>query len=138
MDQTIGNDLKQWVIEYACSLLGGSYDQPFENDFESTVLRHNATGKWFGLLMNLPICRFTGNESDQKSAWVLNLKCEPEDSIVWREMFSDIYPGYHMNKRHWISVLLRGNVSTEVLERLIYKSYLLTSKNGRKKRQCEH
>lgn len=119
-------EFKCFAEEYALSLPGGYADHPFENDFETTVLRHGIGGKWFGLLMRVPLNRFFENRTGV--VWVLNLKCAPEDSIVWQELFSHILPAYHMNKRLWISVLLTGDVPAQTLEKLIYKSYLLTKK----------
>ena len=59
---------------------------------------------------------------------VLNLKCDPEESFIVREMYGGIIPAYHMNKRHWISVILNGSVPVDFTERLTEKSYDLTRK----------
>jgi predicted DNA-binding protein (MmcQ/YjbR family) len=64
---------------------------------------------------------------------VVNLKIDPEESYAVREMFSGITPAYHMNKRHWISVILDGSVPMEFCEILIEKSYDLTRKKIKKK-----
>ena len=119
------------VVEFALSLPGAVADQPFEDDFETTVFRHGEGGKWFGLLMNLSKRR-VGIEDDG-IVDVLNLKIDPEESYAVREMFEGILPAYHMNKRHWISVILDGSVPLEFCEILIEKSYGLTKKNVKKK-----
>jgi predicted DNA-binding protein (MmcQ/YjbR family) len=41
----------------------------------------------------------------------INLKCEPEKAIELREEYESVQPGYHMNKKHWITVTIDGSVS---------------------------
>ncbi|MEY4659591.1 MAG: MmcQ/YjbR family DNA-binding protein [Crocinitomicaceae bacterium] len=55
----------------------------------------------------------------------INLKCDPEKALDLRERFQAIQPGYHMNKKHWNTVLLRDDVSDQMLLNLVDDSYLL-------------
>ena len=55
----------------------------------------------------------------------ITLKSDPEDSIALREQYAEITPGYHMNKKHWISVNLDGGLSRELVEELVFASYAL-------------
>lgn len=55
----------------------------------------------------------------------MNLKCLPEKAEVLREQFPAIIPGYHMNKRHWNSLILDGSISDELVFSLIDDSYEL-------------
>ena len=48
--------------------------------------------------------------------------------IFWRDAFSSVVPAYHMNKRHWISVILDGGMADEDIDMLIEDSYRLTRK----------
>lgn len=52
-----------------------------------------------------------------------NLKADPEYSEQLRDRYRDIFPGYHMNKRHWISVRFTGDVSDTLQRDLILHSY---------------
>jgi predicted DNA-binding protein (MmcQ/YjbR family) len=54
----------------------------------------------------------------------LSLKCDPEDSIALREEFTAITPGYHLNKKHWITVKV-GAVPDDLVEQLITGSHAL-------------
>lgn len=99
-------------------------DYPFSNDYDSAVFRHKNNRKWFALLMKVPKCRMGlgGNEI----AEVLNLKCDP----MLREPLMQtkgIYVSYHMNKVHWISVLL-DEIDDSTLETLLEMSFNLTKK----------
>ncbi len=117
---------REAVLTYALSLPGAVADNPFEDDLETTVLRHGIEGKWFGILMYVQKRRVGIDEDGFID--VLNLKIDPEESYAVRELFDGIIPAYHMNKRHWISVLLNGSVPMEMQEILIGKSYDLTKK----------
>ncbi|MDE7179622.1 MAG: MmcQ/YjbR family DNA-binding protein [Muribaculaceae bacterium] len=54
------------------------------------------------------------------------LKADPEYSIELRERYESIRPGYHMNKRHWISVDFNGDVPESLQRELIRHSYMQT------------
>ena len=54
-----------------------------------------------------------------------NVKCSPEEVEVLREQYSCVQPGYHMNKKHWNTVLADGTVSDSLLRKWIDDSYAL-------------
>jgi len=53
----------------------------------------------------------------------INLKCDPQQALVLRDIFDAVAPGYHMNKAHWNTVLLDGTIPDGELERMIDHSY---------------
>jgi predicted DNA-binding protein (MmcQ/YjbR family) len=53
------------------------------------------------------------------------LKCNPEKAIELRELFAGIAPGYHMNKKHWITVTMNEDVPDSLVLELISQSYQL-------------
>lgn len=53
----------------------------------------------------------------------VNLKAEPEQAVAWREEFAEVKPGYHMNKKHWNTVDLRGRLSKKMIAIMIDHSY---------------
>ena len=123
------NKERENIINFALSLEGAMADKPFPEDFDTTVLRHKDTGKWFGIIMNI-----SGNKvglSPEIKVDVMNVKCKPEDTFTAREISSGILPAYHMNKKHWISILLNGTVEKELTEALLENSYELTKKKRR-------
>jgi predicted DNA-binding protein (MmcQ/YjbR family) len=58
----------------------------------------------------------------------INLKCDPEEAQILRGMHKSIIPGYHMNKEHWNTLILDGNLPDELIYRLIDDSYNLVIK----------
>lgn len=61
----------------------------------------------------------------QNNLMMLNLKCDPDESAALRDLFPAIKPGYHMDKKHWISVYFDGTVPAGEVKRLVDNSYLL-------------
>ncbi|OYT17627.1 MAG: MmcQ-like protein [Bacteroidetes bacterium 4572_77] len=55
----------------------------------------------------------------------VNLKCEPERATALREQYTEIIPGYHMNKKHWNTVSLEGDLPIDLIKSLIDDSYNL-------------
>ena len=62
----------------------------------------------------------------------INLKCDPDFAQVLRQRFTGIIPGYHMNKRHWNTVVLDGSVPDDLVLDMIDDSYELVVKGLRK------
>lgn len=60
-----------------------------------------------------------------------NVKCHPEKAVELREQYACVLPGYHMNKKHWNTILVEGTLSGSQLKEFIKDSYFLVS--GRKK-----
>ena len=67
----------------------------------------------------------------------MNLKCEPEKAIELREMYSSVLPGYHMNKKHWNTILIDGSVSDGQLQKWIDHSYDEVVRKMTKKMQAD-
>ena len=60
-----------------------------------------------------------------------NVKCDPAKAIELREEYSCILPGYHMNKKHWNTVVVDGTLSNQQLKEMIDGSYALVKKGAR-------
>ncbi len=97
---------------FCLSLPGTSCDYPFDEN----VKAFRVSGKIFALL-------------DDKSFDTINLKCDPELALQWRNQFPDVQPGYHMNKKHWNTVQLHGNLSDERILEMIQHSYDMVIKS---------
>lgn len=61
-----------------------------------------------------------------------NVKCDPELALELREQFACVLPGYHMNKKHWNTIIVDGTVSSSKIKEWIDHSYNLIAE-GRKK-----
>lgn len=82
---------------------------PFDND----TLVFKVAGKMFALV------------SLERIPPSVNLKCDPERAVRLRETYAAVGPGYHMNKRHWNTVMLESDLDADRLRELIDHSYEL-------------
>ena len=113
---------KQQFLEYCLSAYGTSPDYPFDDLFESAVLRHADNRKWYALVMSVSRRKF-GFESDEVTD-VVNLKL-PTEMFGSFGAADGVYPAYHMNKLHWISVLL-PDAPEDVVKFLVNVSFEAT------------
>ena len=116
---------KQEFFEYCLNTYGTSPDYPFEGDFETAVLRHADNRKWYALVMKVSRRKF-GFESDEVID-VVNLKI-PTEMFGSFGATDGVYPAYHMNKLHWISVLL-PDAPNDVVQFLVNVSFEATKSN---------
>lgn len=100
--------------EYALSLNSATESFPFGN--ETLVFKVN--NKIFLLAsLSSEILQF-------------NVKCNPDYAEELREKYACILPGYHMNKRHWNTIIIDGSLSVSQLRAFIKNSYSLVAKKG--------
>lgn len=90
------------------------------------VFRHGDNRKWFALVATIS-SKSLGLE-DERGIDVINLKFDKNQTYDFAETSDHIFPAYHMNKNNWITVVLDGGLSDEMIFELIRKSYLLTDK----------
>ena len=122
---------RKWVIDYIKSEYNVDSETPFADSPDTIVFRNRRNKKWFGVIIgDLPKEKL-GLDSLER-ADILNLKCDPLFSYNVVNNCG-IFKAYHMNKEHWISVLLDGSVSEEEITFLINMSYMLVDKKKTKK-----
>lgn len=77
-----------------------------------------------------------GKGDGDKQDWWMNLKCDPEEAVMLRDIFPSVIPGYHMNKRLWNTVILDGSIPKGEIERMMDNSFkLVVSKMTKKDQQ---
>ena len=111
---------KQQLINEILKRYDVKADYPFGD--QTTIFRHKHNKKWFGVLMNIPKNKIVG-ESKEKTE-VLNVKVS---SILKEALLqkSGIYTAYHMNKTHWISIII-AEIENKDLITLLDISFDLT------------
>ncbi len=114
---------RQRILKYAAEQYHVQPAFLFQGAPETAVLRHES-GKWFAIIMPVHRSRF-GLPEDAVSD-VINVKCEPLmlGSVLRQKGF---FPAYHMNKQHWVSILLDGTVAAERVLSALQMSYALTA-----------
>lgn len=121
---------KQTFLTHCLNTYNTTPDYPFEEDFETAVLRHSNNRKWYAIVMRVSRRKF-GFDSDEVID-VVNLKLP-------LEMFGSfcaadgVYPAYHMNKLHWVSVLL-PDAADDLIEFLVNASYEATKDKTKRRK----
>ena len=124
---------RQEFLQYCMDTYSTSPDYPFDEDFVTAVLRHEDNQKWYALVMSVPR-RKLGLDSDE-IVDVVNLKL-PIEMFGSFGASDGVYPAYHMNKLHWISVLL-PDAPDDVLRFLVNVSFEATKQSKSKKRRAD-
>jgi predicted DNA-binding protein (MmcQ/YjbR family) len=104
------------VEEYILSLSGAYLDYPFGKDvvvYKVPSHKKEDNGKMFALI------------AENKLPIRISLKCEPKLSEFLKEKYESVMPGYHLNKKHWITVVMTGQLSWDEIKDLIRHSYEL-------------
>ena len=123
---------KQEFFELCSSSYFTQPDYPFDDWMESAVFRHADNKKWFAIALSVSRRKF-GLDSDEVID-VVNLKL-PTEMFGSFGAADGVYPAYHMNKLHWISVLL-PDAPNDVVQFLLNASFEAT-KTKRKKEANE-
>lgn len=113
----------QAIIRHAKDTYGAEPEFLWAKSPKNAVLRHRNGGKWFAALLNVRKERL--GIPGEGSLDILNVKCDPKLAASLLDGKSRL-PAYHMNKEHWITLLLDGSVPAEELHALLDMSYELT------------
>ena len=121
---------KKEFLEHCFEVYGTRPDYPFDDLLETAVLKHGNNRKWYALVMRVSR-RKLGINSDEVVD-VVNLKL-PTEMFGAFGAAEGVYPAYHMNKLHWISVLL-PDASRDVVAFLVNASFEATRSNRKKEK----
>ena len=113
---------KQQFLEHCLNTYGTLPDYPFDDLLETAVLRHGCNRKWYALVMRVSRRKFGFDSAEVID--VVNLKL-PTEMFGSFGAADGVYPAYHMNKLHWISVLL-PDAPDDVVAFLVNASYEAT------------
>ncbi len=93
---------------YCLSIKGAEEKTPFDK----TTLVFSVKGKMF-------------SSTNIDTFELINVKCDPEETLLLREKYEEVIPAYYMNKKHWNSILTNGKITNGQIEKWIKDSYYL-------------
>jgi predicted DNA-binding protein (MmcQ/YjbR family) len=99
------------VEEYVLSMPNAKLDYPFGKD----VAVYKVEDKMFALI------------SEGSDPLRISLKCDPQLAVTLRERYESVLPGYHLNKKHWNTLILTGQLTWEEVQDLVRHSYQLVT-----------
>lgn len=112
-----------WIDDYLLAKLGVSKNLKKEWNW----IRYVIEDKLF-----VAICL-----NDKNKPNYITLKLPPDEGIRLKEKYEDIIPGYYMNKIHWNSIKIDGNISDEQMKNMLNQAYQIVLNSFSKKKQLE-
>ena len=106
------------VEEYILSFEGARLDYPFGEGVAVYKAGVSEDAKLFAIIQ------------EGSNPLRISLKCDPQLATLLREKYETVLPGYHLNKKHWNTILLTGQLPWEEIQGLITLSYNLTNDNS--------
>ena len=122
---------RESIFGFACEQYDAEPEYLWANLPDAAVLRHTDNRKWFAVVMSVKRSRLGLDVNDDSLVDVMNVKCNLELNGSLR-MQPGILPAYHMNKKHWISILLDGTVALNEVCSLLDMSFEMTAKRRKK------
>ena len=122
---------KEQVNNYLLSKPEASMYYPFGDDVEVFKVKNK-------MFATVSFGKGKEKDSGNKMAgyYCVNLKCDPGEALMLRDIFSAVIPGYHMNKRLWNTIILDGSIPQGEIERMMDNSFkLVVSKMTKKDQQ---
>ncbi|WP_112198548.1 MULTISPECIES: MmcQ/YjbR family DNA-binding protein [unclassified Rahnella] len=114
---------RESLFRYAREHYNSEPEYLWRNLPDYAVLRHHNGDKWFGLVMNVSGTKLGLKTEDKVD--ILEVKVRPEHIGSLRQK-DGILPAYHMNKEHWVSVILSGPLPADEIHELLADSHELT------------
>lgn len=110
---------REEIFEYVKKQYGTIPEYLWSSSPDSAVLRHH-NGKWYAVIMNVERSKL-GLDGDD-TVEIMDVKCDPEMTGMIIQTYGFL-PGYHMNKQHWITILLDGTVGESKILDFLDMSY---------------
>ena len=111
------------IIDYCNNKYGGNRVNPFKKHPDILALV-NEKNKWYSLFLDVEYNKLNKNTDITTKVKILNVKY-PANKILEIIDNKNIFPAYHMNKKHWISIVIDKNIKLETIKELIDISYSL-------------
>ena len=110
---------REEIFEYVKKQYGTLPEYLWSSSPDSAMLRHK-NGKWYAVIMNVEKSKLglVGNGTVE----IMDVKCDPEMTGMIIQTYGFL-PGYHMNKQHWITILLDGTVGESKILDFLDMSY---------------
>ena len=116
---------RQNVEQFVAQEFGVKPDYLWEGDFVTAALRHPDTKRWFGVLMRIPAMKLVIHNEGESD--IHDIKLEPDFILeLQKNLPKQYFPAYHMNKKHWTTVLLTDKTDRKLLQTLINESFQTT------------
>ncbi len=123
--------MRDKVLKWALDTYGSTPESLWAKTPDDVVLRHQSNKKWYAILMKVrrSVLGLDGDDIID----IINVKCDTLE-IDFLSQQQGFFHGYHMNKNHWLTILLDGSVPLETVCGLIEQSFDMTAPKLKKKK----
>ena len=111
------------IIDYCVEKYSTNPEYLWEKFPNNAIFRRKDNKKWYAAILTVRKDKLGFIESDEIE--VIDLRCNNIENTVDNKNF---FPGYHMNKKHWITIILDGTVTLDIIENMVDKSFELAQK----------
>ena len=118
-------DMKLRLMEYCTGKFGTKPEAPWEDSPDAYTFKTAKRNKWYALFMTIPYKSL--GLAAKGTLDVVNIKLLPEKILDLMDRVH-FYPAYHMNKKHWITIVLDKEVDEPLVQQLLEESYSLVEK----------
>ena len=112
------------LFAYVKATFGTEPDYPWPQEPEYAVLRHTDNGKWYGIVMSVPQSKL--GLPGKGNVEIINVKIDPQKRDLYLQQ-KGCKLCYHMNKKHWLSLIMDDSLSDQSIQSLLSESYVLTA-----------
>ena len=123
--------MREKILKWALDTYGSQPESLWAKYPQDVVLRHESNKKWYAIIMTVKKSSL-GLDSEQEVD-IIDVKCDTLQ-IDFLAQQPGFFHGYHMNKNHWLTILLDGSVPIETVCGLIEQSYEMTAPKLKKKK----
>ena len=120
----------QEVIAYVCKEYGDELEFLWQKFPKNAIWRNKDNQKWYAALLVIPRNKLVGQTSEEEVE-IIDIRFQKNEALEFAESNDNVFPGYHMNKNNWITIVLDGSMETEQILRLLDHSYEIAARQKR-------
>ncbi len=110
------------IITYVRKQYGDELEFLWQKFSKNAIWRNKENQKWYALLLVIPRNKLAGQTSDEEVE-IIDLRSQKHEALDFAESNDNVFPGYHMNKNNWITIVLDDSMDTEQILALLDRSY---------------
>jgi len=129
MPQTIFTSKQaQEIIDYVHQEYGDELEFLWQKFPKDAIWRNQTNRKWYALLMTIPRSKLP-NQTSNEEVEIIDLRFHKNEALDFAAASDHVFPGYHMNKNNWITIILDGSMPTPEILNLLDQSYHISLSN---------
>ena len=126
-EQVFNSPQAQEVIAYVRKKYGDELEFLWQKFPKNAIWRNKDNQKWYAALLAVPRNKLAGQTSEEEVE-IIDIRFQKNEALEFAESNDNVFPGYHMNKNNWVTIILDGSMATEQILELLDQSYRISLK----------